>query len=322
MNVSGNIIVNLVDALNKAGFRGTVSENTPLAPHTTWRVGGPAALFVEVPTIDDLRTFINIHSVCEIPLLVIGAGSNLLVSDDGYDGVVVHLTGEFSSLKFDGTTVHAGAAVSITKLVAGGTVQELKGIERLAGIPGTLGGAIVMNAGTYDEYIGDLIKIVYILMGDGRIKQLTQSECGFDYRTSRFQGSDEIILRCTLQFEKGDRDFITSEIERRLDRRKSTQPINLPSCGSVFRNPPGEKRAAELIEKAGLKGKQIGGAAISDLHANFIVNKGDARATDILSLMALARRTVREKNGITLKPEVRACGFNSTLEEMLDAWTD
>ena len=322
MKVTGKKIENLLETLKKAGFKGAVTENTSMAPLTTWGVGGPAILYAEATSIDDLRTVINIHSGSDIPLLVIGAGSNLLVSDDGYDGIVIHLSGEFSSLEIDGTSVRAGASVLITRLVNDCAKNSLKGIERLAGIPGTVGGALVMNAGTFNEYIGDLVEDVSIITKDGKIEKIEGGNCNFAYRSSRFHDTDDIITGCTLRFEKGDRDWITSEIERRLDRRKLTQPVNLPSCGSVFRNPPGKKRAAELIEEAGLKGKKIGGAAISDLHANFIVNTGDASAKDILSLMALIRRTVLEKNGITLKSEVRACGFTSPLEELLDAWTE
>ncbi len=318
----GEIVSKLKAELLEAGFKGTLALDTPLSPHTTWEVGGPAALLADVPTIEDLRLVMSTLSNHSLPLLIMGAGSNLLVSDQGFDGAVLRLTGDFDTVRITGADAEVGAALPLTRLVHEGCRQGLKGIERLAGIPGYIGGAIYMNAGTYGEYIDDLLEAVDVFTRSGTVATLGPEDCDFGYRSSRFHASDEIILGCRLSFELGDAEEIRAEVDRRLERRRSTQPVHLPSCGSVFRNPPGELSAAQLIEEAGLKGTRSGGAAISEMHANFIVNEGGAKATDIIALMALARQTVRERTGITLVPEVRACGFQSSLEVLLDEWTN
>jgi UDP-N-acetylmuramate dehydrogenase len=319
---TSEIAAGLVKTLPESGFTGSLSTDKPLAPLTTWGVGGPGALVAEIPNKSDLRLLFKECSPCHLPILVMGAGSNLLVSDDGYPGIIIHLSGDFDRLETEGNTADVGAAYPLMKLVREGCRLGFGGIERLAGIPGTVGGALVMNAGTFNEYIGSLIVNVEIFSPDMGFSVIGASDCRFAYRSSRFQDSNEIILGCTLRFQTADPSRITAEVERRLERRKCTQPINLPSCGSVFRNPPGESKAAQLIERAGLKGASKGGAAVSRLHANFIVNTGNAKATDIVSLMALIRRTVREKFAVTLVPEVRGCGFSAPLEVILDEWTD
>lgn len=322
MNRPSDIAARFGESLISEGFAGSLAYDKSLAPYTTWGVGGPALIVAEIPSKKDLALFFKLASSCPLPVLIIGAGSNLLVSDDGFDGIVIRLAGEFTEASFDNTAVHAGAAYTITKLVRECCRRGLGGIERLAGIPGTVGGAIFMNAGTFDEYIGEMVRDVEIFSSDLRFETVPKSSCGFGYRNSRFQNSDEIILSCTLIFRRGESGSISEEVERRLERRKRTQPIHLPSCGSVFRNPPDGLKAAQLIEQAGLKGMTRGGAMISDLHANFIVNTGNATARDILSLMALVRHTVKEKTGTALIPEVRTCGFESSLEVMLDEWKD
>jgi len=196
------------------------------------------------------------------------------------------------------------------------------GIERLTGIPGTVGGAIVMNAGTFGKYIDGLLVSVNILTENLYRKTLTPEECSFEYRSSRFADSKEIILSCVLKFETGNPSEISSEIASRLNRRKETQPVNLPSCGCVFRNPSPKNPAARLIQDAGLKGTRHGGAVISSLHANYIVNEKNASADDVLYLMAKARKIVRERTGITLEPEVRFYGFEKSAEEILDAYEE
>jgi len=312
----------LTKRLREEGFKGNIHPAFPLAKLTWYRIGGPAAVLGEPVNTNDLVLLRKLSSEYSLPVLVLGGGSNLLVSDDGFPGLVISPAGEFEKLKIDIDieiiNIHSGAAISLMKLVREGTGAGFAGIERLAGIPGTVGGAIFMNAGTFGEHIDGLLASVEILNDENERVTLSPKECGFSYRTSRFQDSGEIILSCTLRSGKGNRDEIAAEIERRLERRRRTQPVDLPSCGCVFRNPEGDKSAARLIQDADLKGLRAGDAEISELHANFIVNQGVASAHDVLVLMARARRKVFEETGIRLVGEVRIAGFDESLEVMLD----
>ena len=306
-------------SLIEAGFTGNVARDLPLARHTSYGIGGPAALFVEIPTVDDLKLFKEALGRHEFPLLILGAGTNILISDDGFVGTVARLTGEFTEMEISEEGIRAGSAVPVTRVVREGARIGLDAILRLVGIPGWIGGAIAMNAGTFGEYIDGILDSIHILTKDNETQALQPEECEFGYRTSRFLRSGEIILDCSISSEIKEPELVEREVQRRLERRKATQPIDLPSCGCVFRNPPGEKSAARLIQEAGLKGVRRGAAVISDTHSNFVVNEGGAKAIDVLELMALARKKVRELFGITLMPEVRAYGFPAALEVMLDA---
>ena len=322
MNNKADITAAIVRGLDDAGFRGTVRANVPLAPLTSYGIGGPASLLVEIPTSADLNLFKTCLARNPRPLLIIGGGTNLLISDEGWDGVAIRLMGDFTPIASDGTAIRAGASTPLPRLVTEGCREGLKGIERLAGIPGWVGGALVMNAGTFGEHIGGLVESVQVLTDEGETLSLTAGECDFGYRSSRFQRSGEIVLGCTLKCEQGNPSGLSEEVEQRMEHRRRTQPVDFPSCGCAFRNPPGGKTAAQLIDDAGLKGARHGGAAISDLHANYIVNMGGARASDIVALMALARRRVRDVAGVTLLPEVHGAGFPEPLEVMLNAWNE
>ncbi len=312
----------LQERLDESGFPGKITRDVPMAPMTWYKVGGNASVLIEADNIENLIDLKLILDELSMPWMLIGGGANLLVSDDGFEGAIVKLGGTFSEMQVDvdNTKIWCGSAVPLLNLVREGSQIGMTGIERLAGIPGSAGGAIYMNAGTFGEFIGDLIDSVDILASDNTVQTLGGDECEFTYRTSRFQESDEIILGCLVISDRGNPGEITAEIEKRITRRKETQPIEIPSCGCVFRNPEGEKSAGFLIQEAGLMGTTEGGAVISDKHANFIVNTGNASASDILHLMALARVTVREKYGVTLKPEVELVGCDDSLEVLLDAW--
>lgn len=312
------------ESLRDIGFKGVISYDVPLAPLTWYYIGGPAHILIEPHTSGDLVIAKSALDNNPMPVLVMGAGSNLLIADEGFPGAVLHLAGDFEeySVDIERPSITSGAAVSLPKIVKEGARVGMAGIERLAGIPGSVGGAIFMNAGTHGEYIADLVIAVEILTESNEIVSLTPEECRFSYRTSRFQDAGEIIIGCELSGEKGNPDELMSEVEQRLERRRNSQPVDVPSCGCVFRNPEGDKSAGRLIDEAGLKGTKIGDAVISEKHANFIINDGNASAKDILSLMALARKIIHERTGITLEPEVRTAGFSEPIEVMLDAWPE
>ena len=309
------------EMLRYEGFRGGIALDAPLAPLTWYRIGGPARILVEAASTDDIRIVGKLLSEIPIPALVMGAGSNLLISDEGFPGIVIRLEGEFQNLDVvpEALSIVAGAAAPLAKVVHEGCRIGMNGMERLAGIPGSVGGALFMNAGTYGEYIDGLVESVETLTESNEIIIVPRDECGFAYRTSRFRNTDEIILRCTLIGEYGDPDILRAEVERRLEHRRNTQPIDALSCGCVFRNPGGGRSAGRLIDEAGLKGTRIGGAVISEKHANFFINEGGACAEDILRLMAIARKKVFELYGVRLEAEVRVAGFAEPLEAMLDA---
>jgi UDP-N-acetylmuramate dehydrogenase len=316
--IDSNKIAQIITRLDHSGFGGTVAHSVPLAPFTSYNIGGPAALLFTVSTVDDLIKLKNTLIEFDLPELVLGAGTNILFSDDGFDGAVIRLAGSFEKFEIVDSTFICGSSVPVTRIVREGGRIGLQEIIRLTGIPGWIGGAVVMNAGTFGEHIGEILTSVDALTVDNKHVTLTPDQCKFGYRTSRFLHSGEIVLQCVLNGTIGNPADVVDEIQQRLERRKKSQPIEFPSCGCVFTNPPGEMSAAQLIQKAGLKGERRGGAVISDKHADFIINEGSATANDILELMALARNRIRKTYGIDLIPEVQAYGFPAPLEVMLD----
>ena len=319
MNQAQEITDRVNTSLKSAGFSGSVTLCAPLAPFTSYGIGGPASLIAEIPSVDNLVIFKRVTTELSFPVLILGAGTNILFSDEGFQGAVARLTGDFTEMVTEGETIRAGAAVPVARIVREGVRIGFEGIARLAGIPGWVGGAVVMNAGTFGEYMDGLIKDVDVLTVDNTVATLSPDQCAFGYRTSRFLGSGEVVLGCRIAGPAGITDLVAAVVRNRLERRRETQPVDLPSCGCVFKNPSGEKPAAKLIDEAGLKGTKRGGASISSKHANYIVNEGGAKAIDVIELMALVRQRVREKFNIVLMPEVRTYGFPVSLEVMLDA---
>jgi UDP-N-acetylmuramate dehydrogenase len=281
-----------------------VKLNEPLAKQTTFGIGGPAAWFYEAKTQEELIKAVKLARKLKIPFFILGSGSNLLVSDKGWRGLVIKVKSQKSKVK--GTEIIADAGVILAKLVQVAADNSLAGLEIGAGIPGTIGGALVGNAGTGDQWLGDLVESVEIINEAGRIQKLTREDCQFGYRTSRFKTTKEIILRVILLLEKNDPPKIKQRIEVIMAKRKN-QPQE-KSAGSIFKNPP-DRPAGQLIEEAGLKGKRIGQAQISPQHANFIVNLGGARADDVLRLIKLAKAVVKKKFGIELEEEICLLGF-------------
>lgn len=311
----------IYEELKSSGFAGKLSANTPLAKYTTYGIGGPAAIFAEAWNSTDLELIHRIKNSYNLDSFVIGGGANVLIADHGFDGIAIKLGGEYADYSSEGTTIVTGSAVQLNKIVREGCRIGLAGIERLAGIPGLIGGALVMNAGTFGENFDGILREIEVFAGTGAVRKIAPEECGFAYRTSIFQTSNHIILGCTIHGEKGDPKTLLDTVKERVDRRNRTQPVTHPSCGCVFKNPDGDKSAGRLIDEAGLKGLRSGGAVISDQHANFIINEGSGKASDVLFLMRTARNKVIETTGIKLSPEVKGIGFGKSIEEILESST-
>ena len=287
-------------------IRGEVRFKEPLSFHTSLRIGGPADIFVVPQDVDDIRHALKFAEREQLPVAVIGGGNNLLVRDRGVRGVVLRLEGCLGRAEYHGEEALAGAGVSLSALIREAAAVNLGGIECLVGIPATIGGALAMNAGTPDGWIGDFVSAVYFLHPDGTIGEFKPSTGSFTYRA--FHAPEgAVLVGCRLRLQRRPLADIQKEIRQRLKQKKSTQPLALASAGCVWKNPPGDA-AARLVEKCGLKGKRLNGAEISTKHANFIVNRGGATAADILALMDLTRERVRAQFGVTLEPEIRLLG--------------
>ena len=291
-------------------FDSRVRFDAPLAPYTSWKIGGPADGLIDVESSDELAQVLRFVFKRQLPWLPLGSGSNLLVGDGGVRGLVLRLGGEFTSIEFlDDTThvvVRAGASSSLSLLTAQAASRGAVGIGSLAGIPGSVGGALRMNAGT-DKEIGDFVRDVSVQTPTKPDPHPVTPQ--YYYRHTTLE-SDAIVAHVTLAFERGDPAEVRDEMQRRLVRRKKTQPLQFPNAGSCFRNPPDDK-AGRLIEAAGAKGWREGGAEVSELHANFIVNRDNAIAADVATLLARVRRAVLEQFGVELELEVHFVGVFS-----------
>ncbi len=297
----------IVRELIDAGVR-DVRVDEPLSQHTTWRVGGPADLFIYPRSKDELERAMHIVRKHGLPWRVIGRGSNLLVRDGGIRGVVFKIGEGLDGLSIDGTRVVAGGGCSLIKLSRQTARQGLTGLEFAEGIPGTVGGAVCMNAGAHGSETSRVLTSAEMILDTGERVVFSKEELGFRYRTSVLQGKVHgIVTEASFQLAYGDPQKIASEMARYRDRRKQTQPLQYPCAGSVFRNPPGD-HAGRLIEASGLKGYRVGDAEVSTQHANFIINRGQATATDVLSLIDHIVRTVEERFGVRLKTEVQVVG--------------
>lgn len=288
-------------------FAQDVRFDEPLAPYTSWKIGGPADAWIMVRTEAQLARVMEFCAKGRVPWFVLGSGSNLLVGDGGIRGVVLRLTGQFANIivTHDDATVvvHAGASANMALLTAKAASVGALGIASLAGIPGSVGGSLRMNAGT-DKEMGDFVREVWV---QSPAKPNPHSVTVQYYYRHTSLARDSIVSRVTLQFERADPQAVREEMQRRLVRRKNTQPIAMPNAGSCFRNPPSEK-AARLIEAAGAKGWREGDAEVSLLHANFINNLGRASAKDVATLLARVRRSVAEQFGVELQLEVHLVG--------------
>jgi UDP-N-acetylmuramate dehydrogenase len=284
-------------------LRGELREQEPLAAHTSWRVGGPARRLYRPADRADLENFLSRLDPSE-PLLWVGLGSNLLVGDQGFPGTVIHTLGCLTALERRGdSTIFAEAGTSCAKLARFAARQDLVGVEFLAGIPGTMGGALAMNAGAWGGETWSRVSRVHTIDRAGTVRERGPDDFSVGYREVTGPVG-EWFLDVELQLDPGDGMAAMGRIRDLLERRASSQPVGLPSCGSVFRNPPGDF-AARLIESQGLKGSRMGGAQVSDKHANFIINTGGATAADIANLIDHVQATVERHTGIRLVPEVK-----------------
>jgi UDP-N-acetylmuramate dehydrogenase len=285
--------------------RGQVVRDAPLAKRTAIRVGGPADLLVRPAGPDDLAALLRACRELEVPLRVLGGGTNLLVADRGVRGVVLKLPPGFGAEEVRGTRLVLSASAPTNRLVALAQERGLVGCEFVAGIPGTLGGTVAMNAGTRSGEMKDILRRVEIATADGSgFVPAEALELG--YRTARLPHGG-VVTRVEVELREGDVAASAAQMKADVDHRRATQPLDRPTFGSTFRNPPGD-HAGRLIEAVGLKGHRVGNAAWSTVHANFIVNLGGASARDVLALVNLAGSRVKEGFGITLEPEVRLAG--------------
>ncbi|MBI5623203.1 MAG: UDP-N-acetylmuramate dehydrogenase [Elusimicrobia bacterium] len=279
----------------------------PMRLHTTFRIGGPADCYLEAASLRELRRLLRFCRRKRLPALILGWGSKLLVSDRGIRGMTVRLTGEFEEVRFlAGGRVAAGAGVRVPRLVSMAAAKGLSGLEPLAGIPGTVGGALVMNAGTVEGSIGDVVTKVRTVGPDGAgTGSISCAAARFGYRNSGL--GRKVVVGCELRLKASDKVGIITRIREYQRRRSLTQPISSHTVGSIFKNPPGVP-AAKLIEACGLKGAVCGGARVSSKHSNFIENSGEATCADVLSLVRRIRRTVSARRGVDLELEMRVVG--------------
>ncbi len=282
-----------------------VTENEPMKKHTTFRIGGPARYFAEPSSKNELAELIKAAKEEGIKPIIIGRGSNLLVSDDGLDTLVISLGERFSEIKVDGTEIYADAGASLSAIAQAALKNSLSGFAFASGIPGSLGGAVYMNAGAYGGEMKDIIVESTYLDEDLNEKVLTEHE--FAYRHSFYTDKNYVITGAKIRLSEGDAAQIGEEMAVLAKKRREKQPVTMPSAGSVFKRPEGYFAGA-LIEGANLKGFSIGGAEVSELHAGFIVNKGDATCKDVCDLIAHIQKTVYEKDGVVLETEVKKIG--------------
>lgn len=293
----------LKDDLRGAGFRGELLSEEPLAPMTTWRIGGPAELLANPVDVDDVRRAVVWANGRKLTWRVLGNGSNLLVADGGVRGLVLRVRKALDGLDMVGSTVVVGAGASFPALAHAAADRGLAGIEFGAGIPGCVGGAIVMNAGWHQFEIGNVVKNVSYLEDDGLVLDYRHDSCRFGYRTSTFRGRRGVVLSAELALTPDDPEAVRDRLAHFSESRKANQPTELPSCGSVFLKPEGDF-AGRLIEAAGLKGRRIGGIEVSGKHANFFVNVGGGTAKNALALIELVEHEVFDKFAVKLTREL------------------
>ncbi|MDP4553093.1 UDP-N-acetylmuramate dehydrogenase [Alkalihalobacillus macyae] len=295
-------LTRLAETLRKEDV-GRIRVNEPMSKHTTIRIGGPADLLIEPKNTESLRKIMKAIYEHDVKWRAIGRGSNLLVSDNGIDGVVIKLGKGMDDLELNGTELRVAGGHSLIKLVTFISKEGLSGFEFAGGIPGSVGGAVYMNAGAHGSEISDILTKALVLFKDGSLEWLTNEEMEFSYRTSILQQRSGIVVEAIFDLKKGNKDSIIAEMNKNKDYRSDTQPWKEPCCGSVFRNPL-PNHAGKLVEQSGLKGRQIGGAQISNMHGNFIVNVGGAKAEDVLALINLVKKTVKNRYDIDLQTEV------------------
>ena len=297
----------VIEQLKKVLEGDQVLTGEPMSRHTTFRIGGPADIFVIPKTIEDISHVCAIAKKQEIPLFVLGNGSNLLVADQGMDGIVLQIYKNFSGVSADGNELAIKAGTLLSTAARAAQAEELTGFEFAGGIPGTFGGAVVMNAGAYGGEMVQVLKEVTVLTPEGEIKTIPAEELELGYRTSNILKNGYVVLSGTIALEKGDPEQIKAKMDEYSTARRTKQPLELPSAGSTFKRPEGYF-AGKLIQDAGLRGYQVGGARVSDKHCGFVVNQDNATAADVMRLIADVQRIVKDKFNVELEPEVKRVG--------------
>ena len=284
-----------------------VRINEPMNRHTTFRIGGPADYFLLPSSSEEVKGILEICKEESLQYFILGNGSNLLVSDEGYRGVIIQLYRNYGGLTVEGTEIRAGAGVLLSQIAATARNESLTGFEFAGGIPGTLGGAVVMNAGAYGGELKDVLKEAVVMDREGNIFTVPVEKLAMGYRTSLVKTAGYFVLEVVISLKKGSQEEIRDTMKDLADRRISKQPLEYPSAGSTFKRPEGYF-AGKLIMDAGLRGYQVGGAQVSEKHCGFVINKGNATAADVCRLMADVQAKVQEQFGVTLEPEVKFLG--------------
>ena len=288
-------------------FKGLILFNEPMSKHTSYGIGGPAEIFAQPHDKEDLKRILKFAKNNKKPVHFIGSGSNLLVCDEGISGMVITLGKSFKNIFFKENRVFAETGVMLGKMVKECIKRNLSGVESLVGVPGTLGGALIMNAGAFGGEISNYLKSVTAITIAGSEKKYTASDITFEYRNSSFK-SNEILIDAEFEFIQSNKSTVTENKIKASGGRKSSQPLRFRSAGSVFKNPK-EGAAGYYIDRAGLKGTKIGDAEISTKHANFFINHGKAKANDIVELIIQAKKAVKKEFGISLELEIKTIGF-------------
>jgi UDP-N-acetylmuramate dehydrogenase len=302
----------MLDDLQKSELRRIIDPKRVLfeqtmAPYTSFGIGGPADVLVMAESEEEIVALVGFCKKYAIPRFVLGKGSNLLVRDKGIRGMVIRLAGELIRVVVKDSTVFAGGGASLADVASQAARSGLTGMEFAQGIPGTLGGAVVMNAGAYGGEMKGIVSRVHAVLSDGHRRTFSAADLAFGYRMSALQNEDAIVTHVEMSLRAGDIAAIRAVTEDLQRRRWDKQPLDLPSAGSIFRRPPGHYAGA-LIEAAGLKGFRIGDAQVSEKHAGFIVNRGRATASDVIALICHIQKSVREHSGVSLETEVRIIG--------------
>jgi UDP-N-acetylmuramate dehydrogenase len=297
---------NIIKKLEAVMAIENIKENEPMKNHTSFKVGGPADLFLMPQTRAELQAVLEICKESEKPRYIMGNGSNLIVRDNGYNGIIIN-TKALNQVKTVGETLIAEPGISLKDLANVALEQKLTGLEFASGIPGSLGGAVTMNAGAYDGEMKQVIKSITVITEDGSLKTISADQCHFDYRSSILQQHNWVLVSVELILKNGDYQAIQAKMLDLNTQRQTKQPLEYPSAGSTFRRPVGYY-AGKLVQDAGFKGHSVGGAQVSEKHSGFVINKGGATAADILNLIGAIQSAVKDQFGVDLKTEVIVIG--------------
>lgn len=299
--------LNFYEELKNIISEDRIKKDEPMKSHTTFRIGGPARYFVIPETKEEIKAVIECCKKADMPYYILGNGSNLLVSDKGFEGVVIQIFKNMNQISLEGEVITAQAGAILSSIANKALEAELAGFEFAAGIPGTLGGACVMNAGAYGGEMKDVLVNVLVLTQDGEFLTIPKEELELGYRTSVIAKKEYVVLEAVIRLEKGDKAAIKARMEELKVQRTTKQPLEYPSAGSTFKRPEGHF-AGKLIQDAGLRGFQVGGAQVSEKHCGFVINKDQATAADVAELMRQVSLKVKEQFGVELEAEVKRLG--------------